>query len=60
MSATSSTKASARRSEVVHEGVEGIGECGFHLPRQMRVDLGGAGAAVTEVLLDNPWVDAGL
>lgn len=59
MSATSSTTASGRRSEVVHERVERVGECGSHLPRQMRVDLGGAGAAVTEGLLDNPKVDAG-
>src|SRR3990172_5206132 len=60
MSATSSTTASGRRSEVVHKGVERVGECGSHLPRQMRVNLGGAGAAVTEGLLDNPQVDAGL
>ena len=47
------------RSETVHQLVERIGEGGLDLPRQMRVDLRGAAAAVTERLLNDPQVDAG-
>ena len=47
------------RSETVHQLVERIGESGLDLPRQMRVDLRGAGAAMTEGLLNDSQVHAG-
>ena len=56
MSATSSMQTSRERSDALHELVQRIGQGGPHLPRQMRVDLGGAGAAVAQVLLDDPQV----
>ena len=59
MSATS-RKTSGERSEPLPELVERIGEGGPHLARQVRVDLCGAGAAVPQVLLDDPQVDPGL
>ena len=59
MSATSSMTTAGPGSEVLHERVEGVDEGGLHLPRQMGVDLGRAGAAVPEVGLDEPEVDAG-
>src|SRR5712692_3436946 len=60
MSATSSMRTSGKGSEALHELVERVGQGSPHLARQMGVDLGGAGAAVTEVLLDEAQVDAGL
>lgn len=44
-------------SEVWHELVEGIGQGGLHLPGQVRVKLGSAGAAVAEVFLNDPEVE---
>jgi len=57
MSATSSMKTSGQESEVFHEVVERIGEGGLHLPRQVGVDLGGAGAAMPKIGLNDPEVD---
>jgi hypothetical protein len=44
-------------SEVLHELVERIGQRGLHLAGQVGVDLGGAGAPVAQVFLNDPEVD---
>ena len=42
------------RSEVLHQLVQRVGQCGSNLAREMRVDLGRPGAAMAEGVLDNP------
>ena len=59
MSATSSMRTSGEGSEALHELVERIGQGGPHLARQMGIELCSARAAVPQVFLDDPQVDAG-
>ena len=45
--------------QVLHQLVEGIGYRFMHFARQMRIDLRGGRVAVTQVLLNDPQVNAG-
>jgi hypothetical protein len=47
------------RSEVLHQLVQRVGQCGANFAREMRVDLGRAQAPVAEDLLDDPETDPG-
>lgn len=56
MPATSSMRASG--SEVLHELIERIRQSGPNLRGQMRVNLRAARTAVSEILLNDPQIDA--